>query len=144
MGKAPKKRAPKDFLPFEEARAIVWKVGLQSTEQWMEWRSGGQRPEDIPSHPEEMYADDGWLSLADWLGYGEGQTAKNTFLEFEVARESVWELGLKSKEQWKEWCREGHRPDTIPYDPSFTYKREGWLSWADWLGYGKGRPARRN
>ena len=56
----------------------------------------------------------------------------------------MWEVGLESVEQWWEWCREGHRLDTIPRNPDQTYKREGWQSWPDWLGYGKGRPARRN
>ena len=131
------------FLQFEEARAYVREVGLESKEQWVEWCSAGHRPEDIPRNPHEKYADDEWLSWRDWLGYGEGQTAMNTFLEFEVARESVWEVGLKSQEQWEQWCREGLRPDTIPYSPDVTYKGEGWLSWPDWLGYGKGRAPRR-
>ena len=144
VGKAPKKGVPKDFLEFEEARAYVRKVGLESQEQWHEWCSAGHRPENIPSCPHETYADDEWLSWADWLGFGEGQSARTTFLEFEVARESVWELGLKSVEEWREWCREGQRLDTIPSAPDVTYKREGWQSWPDWLGYGKGRPARRN
>ena len=60
-----------------------------------------------------------------------------------MAREYVWELGLKSVEQWWEWCREGHRLDTIPSAPDVTYKSEGWQSWPDWLGYGKGRAPQR-
>jgi len=143
VGKAAQKRAPKDFLEFEEARANVREVGLESQEQWVEWCNAGHRPADIPRNPDEKYADDEWLSWADWLGFGEGQTAANTFLEFEVARESVWEVGLQSKEQWEQWCREGQRPDTIPSNPDVTYKGEGWLSWSDWLGYDKGRPAKR-
>ena len=109
----------------------------------MEWCRDGHRPEDIPYHPDEKYADDEWLSWADWLGFGEGQSARTTFLEFEVARESVWELGLTSREEWRQWCREGHRLDTIPRNPQETYKREGWVSWPDWLGYGKGRAPQR-
>jgi hypothetical protein len=64
-------------------------------------------------------------------------------MEFEEARAYMWEVGLEGKEQWKQWCRDGHRPHTIPSTPDRTYKDEGWVSWADWLGYDKGRAARR-
>jgi len=140
-GQAPQDRTLKDFLEFEEARAYMRKAGLESYEQWQQWCRDGRRPENIPSRPDEKYADEGWVSWPDWLGCGEGQTAKDTFLEFEEARAIVWEEGLESVEQWKEWCTE-HRPDYIPYNPDQTYKDEGWLSWPDWLGYGKGRPPR--
>ena len=46
------------FLAFEEAR-----------DQWREW-SRDCRPADIPSCPDVTYKDEGWLSMADWLGYG--------------------------------------------------------------------------
>ena len=58
-----------EFLPFEEAMALVREVGLKNTDQWWAWRRGC-RPADIPSCPDRTYADEGWVSLADWLGYG--------------------------------------------------------------------------
>ena len=58
-----------EFLAFEEAREVVRKLGLKSTEQWWAW-SRDHRPADIPSRPDQTYADEGWESMADWLGNG--------------------------------------------------------------------------
>ena len=60
--------AKRSFLPFEEAREIVRKVGLKSCKEWEEW-SRDCRPADIPSRPDITYADEGWESYPDWLGY---------------------------------------------------------------------------
>ena len=132
--------AKRSFLQFEEARAIVREVGLERKEQWWEW-SRDCRPADIPSQPHVKYKDKGWVSWRDWLGYGEGEPPRDEFLPFEEAREMVRELGLGGQKQWKEWSRDC-RPADIPSHPDVTYADEGWVSMADWLGYGKTRHAR--
>jgi hypothetical protein len=37
----------------------------------------------------QAYKNEGWVSWADWLGYGVGQLPVGTFLSFEEAREVV-------------------------------------------------------
>jgi hypothetical protein len=128
-----------ELLPFEEAREIVRAVGLKSQKQWMEW-SRDCRPADIPSAPHRTYKDKGWVTMADWLGYGLGEPPSNEFLPFEEAREIVRAVGLKSKKEWREWSRDCRTADN-PSTPNRTYKDEGWVSMADWLGYGVGRAA---
>lgn len=123
-------RAPERFLPFEEARRVVREQGLKSTKEWWEW-SQQHRPADIPSAPHRMYAGKGWVSMADWLGTGE------RFMQFEEARAIVRRAGLRSLEQWKEWCRDGHRPANIPSNPNLVYAGKGFVSMPDWMGYGK-------
>ena len=125
------------FLPFEEARAIVRELGLKSHEQWHEWCIDEPRPANIPSDPSDCQAYKGeWVSWRDWLGYGEGEPKYDEFLAFEEAREIVRQLGLKSWDQWYAWSRD-HRPADIPSHPDQTYADEGWVSLANWLGYGK-------
>ena len=34
--------------------------------QWGEWR---ERPWNVPSHPDQTYANQGWVSWDDWFGY---------------------------------------------------------------------------
>jgi hypothetical protein len=52
----------------------------------------------------QAYKNEGWVSWADWLGYGVGQLPRGTFLPFEEARELVWTEGLRTHKQWEEWC----------------------------------------
>ena len=62
-------RVMRVFLPFEKARAIVQKLGLNSYVEWSEWCKSGKRPTNIPRRPGTFYRNKGWLDFADWLGY---------------------------------------------------------------------------
>ena len=135
-GKGGPGRASKDrgsYLPFAAARAIVRKLKLERREDWGAWCKAGQRPSNIPAGAATAYRDDGWISWPDWLGY-EGQV-RSVVLPFTVARAIVRKLNLKSQREWKAWSKAGQRPSNIPGIPSKTYRDDGWVSTADWLGY---------
>ena len=57
-----------DYLPYETARDLVRGHNLKGQKEWWEWSKGGQRPANIPSHPDEVYRGKGWVSWMDWLG----------------------------------------------------------------------------
>ena len=61
------------MLPFEQAREAVRAVGLGSNREWQEWSRSGERLTNIPSHPDVVYRDTGWISWPDWLGYKEAK-----------------------------------------------------------------------
>mmetsp|Transcript_28689 Transcript_28689/g.80770 ORF Transcript_28689/g.80770 Transcript_28689/m.80770 type:complete len:223 (+) Transcript_28689:417-1085(+) len=121
-----------DLRSFEEARDHVWRLGLRGKEEWWEWERSGQRPRDIPSHPDRVYRDE-WESWDDWLGVGKGGQHVEDFLGFEDAREYVRGLSLKNLKEWMLWSGSGKRPANIPWAPDHTYKDQ-WESWEDWLG----------
>ena len=59
-----------EWRSFEEARDYARTLGLKSSREWREWSSkSGERPPDIPSHPEEVYKGKGWKDWSDFLGY---------------------------------------------------------------------------
>jgi hypothetical protein len=60
---------------------------------------------------------------------------KSRFLSFHEARKKARTLGLKSRKEWEQLCHSPKRPIDIPVLPHLTYKRDGWISWADFLGY---------
>jgi hypothetical protein len=126
---------------FTEARALARGLGLKRQEDWKEWRKSGQRPSDIPSLPDSVYRDDGWISWNDWLGNGEGRVLAKDMLPFAAGRAYVRKLELRNRPEWREWSKSGQRPSNIPSLPSMTYRDDGWISWPDWLGSG-GRAAR--
>ncbi|XRB04655.1 methyltransferase domain-containing protein [Pycnococcus provasolii] len=138
-------KAAGSFRSFEDARVYVRTLGLKSEKEWKEWSASGARPHDIPSRPDLMYKESGWLSYGDFLGYDVGKQARNTnastFRTFEDARAYVRTLGLKSSHEWKEWRKSGARPHDIPSVPETMYKSSGWTSYGDFLGYDKRKAA---
>lgn len=124
---------PGELSSFQEARDFVWRLGLKDKNEWWEWQRSGQRPYDIPSHPERVYCDGGWVSWDDWLGIGiQGGLHVEEFRPFEEARAYVQGLGLKNIKEWMLWSGSGERPKDIPWAPDHSYK-EDWQSWEDWL-----------
>jgi hypothetical protein len=119
---------------FTEGRALARGLELKGQVAWKEWRKSGQRPSDIPSDPSQTYRDDGWISWPDWLGY-KGQ-ARGNMLPFAVGRAFVRKLKLRNVKEWQAWSKSGQRPFKIPGSPHQTYLDDGWISYADWLGYG--------
>ena len=58
----------KNFKSFEEARDIVRTFDLTGQKEWRVFCKSGNKPEEIPSAPERVYKDKGWISMKDWLG----------------------------------------------------------------------------
>ena len=54
---------------------------------------------------------------------------------FDEARKYARSLGLKSLDQWKEFCDSSKKPSDIPKFPDQPYKDKGWNGIGDWLGY---------
>jgi tetratricopeptide (TPR) repeat protein len=46
----------------------------------------------------------------------------------------VRSLGLKSRTEWKAYCKSGDKPEDIPANPDSTYADAGWTGFGDWLG----------
>jgi len=96
-----------------------------------------KKPNDIPSNPQKVYAETGWAGLGDWLGTDTIATRLREYQSFKNARAFVHSLKLKSEPEWREWCRSGKRPLSIPSNPNITY--DDWAGWGDWLGTGARR-----
>ena len=55
------------------------------------------------------------------------------FLPFEEAEELVRKEGLKSGEEWWEWCRDEHRPDNHSLHSTQDVRRQGVGVVAGWF-----------
>jgi len=132
------------WQPFEEARSYVQTLGLLSHSEWRKYLKNelvgkSALPEDIPSHPDFTYRQNGWINWGDWLGTGTIAPRFREYRRFEEARAYVHTLGLLSHTEWnkylenelpgKETC-----PKDIPAAPHYCYKDKGWINWGDWLG----------
>src|SRR5438552_2177299 len=57
----------REFLPFNEAREYVHRLGFKSKEEWNYYATSKARPRNIPVAPWRVYRHE-WLGYADWLG----------------------------------------------------------------------------
>jgi hypothetical protein len=112
----------KDFLSFEDARQFVQKIKLKNNTEWIKYYKSDNRPDNIPSAPERVYKNKGWITLGDWLGTDNVAAQKKKFRSFNEAKKFVQSLGLKNYDDWKQYCASGNKPDDIPSNPWITYK----------------------
>ena len=138
MGYAGKEAmAPGGALSFVAARTFVRTLKLRSRKEWKEYSKSGKRPSNIPSSPDKLYRNRGWISWPDWLGYeGKEVMAPGSALSFVAARTFVRTLKLRSMKEWHAYSKSGKRPSNIPGSPDKVYRNAGWISMPDWLGYG--------
>ncbi len=132
------KVAPQDMVyrSFSEAEKFVHVLKLKNEAEWQVFCKGGNKPPDIPSRPNQVYKDNGWVSWGDWLGTYRKADKDRIFRSFIAAREFTHTLKLKNQFDWFEFCKSKNKPDDIPVSPGKTYKNKGWKSWGDWLGTG--------
>jgi len=130
------------YRPFQQARKSVHAFRLKSTPEWKKFCKGelpekGILPKDIPSNPNLVYKDQGWMSWPDW--FGTFTSARGKFRTFKRARKFVRGLGLKGQSEWNQYCtgelpEKGRLPRDIPSNPNVAYKNQGWNGMGDWLG----------
>jgi superfamily II DNA or RNA helicase len=124
------------YRSFTKARAFVRRLGLKSQGAWRKYSKSDKKPDDIPTNPNSVYANAGWVGMGDWLGTGKVANFLRHYRSFKKARAFVRNLGLRSSKQWRAYCQSGKKPADIPANPYSTYAQAGWISWGDWLGTG--------
>lgn len=144
LGTGTKAQYLKKFRSFENARAFVRKLKLQSAFEWQQYSKGAlskfkKKPDDIPSTPGETYANKGWVGFGDWLGTGRVANQQKKFRSFKKARIFAHQLKLKNVSEWRKYTRgkvmnRMKLPIDIPANPEGVYKNEGWKGYGDWIG----------
>jgi predicted helicase len=126
-----------NWRKFEDARAFVRGVKLKSATEWVDYCRSGKKPTDIPSNPNLTYADAGWAGIGDWLGTGRIADQLREYRPFNKARAFARSLGLRSSDEWFDYCKSGKKPTDIPTSPRAVYSEAGWTGMGDWLGTGR-------
>jgi superfamily II DNA or RNA helicase len=127
----------RQYRAFKKARAFVRGLGFRSITEWYDYCKSGKKPDDIPSNPNNSYAETGWSGMGDWLGTG--KLAPRQHRSFKKARAFARGLGLNSLSEWQDYSKSGLKPDDIPTDPRVVYAKSGWAGLNDWLGTGRRR-----
>lgn len=64
-----RKRRGIPWRSFKHTRAYVRELKLKSSTEWHAYCKSGKKPNDIPSNPQQAYAQSGWSGMGDWLGH---------------------------------------------------------------------------
>ena len=115
-------KSSQNFLSFEDARKFVHTLKIKNQNEWANYCNSGNRPENIPSNPIQIYKNKGWISFGDWVGTGTVAHKDRAYRSFAEARDFVRALNLKGIKEWQEYCKSGNKPDDIPFAPWHTYK----------------------
>ncbi len=69
----------REFLPFEDAKAIVHKLGFKSSKEWKAHCQTRKRHVAIPTNPDVVYAQK-WKGWRDWLGIATSDKSEHSRL----------------------------------------------------------------
>ena len=127
----------KEYRDFKSSREFVRGLKFRNEKMWKDYCKSGDKPDDIPSHPQGTYKNKGWIGMGDWLGTGRVANFNKQFRDFKSAREFVRGLKLSGEKEWNDFKKSGKRPKDIPALPHKTYKDNGWISYGDWYGTGR-------
>ncbi len=133
----------KKYLPYQEALEFVQPLKLQSSGDWRKYISGEMPhlpplPRGFPRKPDRVYENFEWYKF---LGCEISKmNSQRVFWDFEKARKFICPLGLKSFEDWVDYCANAFphlplKPMEIPSNPQKKYKDSGWQGYAHWMGY---------
>ena len=137
------------YLSYQESKEFMISLNLKTTLEWKKYSKGElvgyeAKPNNIPTSPDRVYENEGWINYGDWLGTGRKRKGNNldednTWLSYKKAREFVHRLNLKGEAEWQKYIKNElenleKKPDNIPKSPNFVYKNKGWINWNDWLG----------
>jgi hypothetical protein len=136
--------ANKDYMSFKEAKSFVRSLGLVTSQEWVAYCQGEmtnlpEKPMGIPANVVKQYEKKGWKGFKDFLDTKKNRGILKESLPYDDARSISRSLGIKSGEEWLDFCKGklkkkyGSRPKNIPVHPEVVYLRDGWKGIKDWL-----------
>ncbi|MCX6172579.1 MAG: DEAD/DEAH box helicase family protein [Flavobacterium sp.] len=124
-----------EWLPFEEARSIVRKIGLKNVNEWYKYSRSEKLPSKIPRAPEIAYKVSGWKGIGDWIGTNKVADQFRIYLSFEEAKEFMRKNKIISIPDWIKF-RKQNNIENIPFKLERTYSKN-WIGAEDFFGTSK-------
>lgn len=124
------------YVSFKKAKEVSRSLGIKSFE---EYRVRYKEGKGLPSAPEVVYKEKGWITWGDFLGTGNIQVSVKRMHSYGKAREIVRKHKVLSIKDYKKRYKEIDSYGLPAYPRTFYKKRGKWKSWGDFLGchYGK-------
>jgi len=97
------------YRAFKEAKQFVHNLGLKSRSQWLQYCKSSEKPNDIPTYPQDSIYKSKWKGWGDWLGTGRIANQAIVYRPFEEARKFVHALRIENVEDWSNYCKSGNK-----------------------------------
>ena len=125
------------FDSYLNAKKIVKKYNIKSSNEWQKFSKSKQFPKNLPKAPSVVYKKEfeGW---GVFLGTGNTQGVINrNYLNFFKVKKYAKEKKIKSRKEWIKHFKHNLNPPNIPQTVEIFYKDSGWKGWDDFLGTSK-------
>jgi hypothetical protein len=109
---------------YTELKTLNFRFSIKTQKSYLHAVKTQKLPIGSPTNPGSYFVKE-WISWHDFLA------PKSKFVSFNEARRYARHLGLKSSYEWRAFCRQGHKPESIPVLPDRDY--EEFISWHDFL-----------
>ncbi len=119
-----------DWMPFEEAREFLRKLGIKSNEEYKKFHREGLLPKNIPANPRGVYKGSGFISIPDLLGY---ETIFQDWYNWDESTQIIHPLKIKSASEFRQYIKLNPIKG-IHSSPEFYFK-EIWQQKGGWSGY---------
>ncbi|MFA7219496.1 MAG: integrase repeat-containing protein [Synergistaceae bacterium] len=124
------------YRSYQDAEKFVQNLDINNRTEWHKYCKSGKKPIDIPSYPNQVYKNKGWVDMGTFLGNGNVSNRNKVFWSYTKSEAFVHKLKLKNEYEWRKYCKSGKKPPNIPACPSESYKGKGWKGMGAWLGTG--------
>lgn len=126
----------KDFISFEDSLKIVRSLNIKNQKDWViKFKELNLASFKIPSNPDKIYKDNGWISYSNWLGLSNYRNlSKIKYLSYDDCKKYVKTNfpEIINKNSWVKFDK-SILPIEIPKRPDYIYKDTGWINWESFL-----------
>jgi len=120
-----------DFYTYEEAKALVHRLGLDSVDMWNIYTRSKEFDARLPKDPYKFYPQfEGFIQFLNT----DRLSQTRDFYSFKDARNFVHSLGLKTNGDYRRYAKTSAFNGRLPKKPDNFYYEKGWKGWIDWLG----------
>ncbi|MEO0335806.1 MAG: helicase-related protein, partial [Pseudomonadota bacterium] len=106
------------YRSLEKAIEYMATQGIKTKREFQAWAKAGNKPDDIPANPDQVYK--------DWQGWNHFLSVGEKWMSYYEAQALMIFHGINSWEEYQNWPAHIERPANLPKTPQTVYRGKGW------------------
>ena len=129
----------KEFVTDGTCKALVQEFGISTTNRFHQWcknNSEWRIELGIPTNPNEVFKNIGWVDWYEFLGT-QSPVTTDTKLTYIECVKAVRLLGISTQQEFQKWRKNNSKKRIelgISSNPDLVYKYSAWIDWSTFLG----------